>query len=140
VTCPSSSSSSTARYDRAQRRSKQQQEQQQFRERFSDTILQELTKAVVDEEVLNMVEEFVVIKDTLSTFVDEVISEVVEDDVRKTVRDEMEAEIWRRSEGSCKCQSEIVALREELSKCYATISELTLKSSSYQCHHFQRKH
>ena len=81
---------------------KQQQEQQQFRERFSDTILQELTKAVVDEEVLNTVKEFVVIKDTLSTFVDEVISEVAEDDVRKTVRDEMEVEIWRRSEGSCK--------------------------------------
>ncbi|XP_065912378.1 uncharacterized protein [Dysidea avara] len=67
------------------------------------------------------------IKETLSNFVDEVISEVVEDDVRKAARDEMEVEILQRSEGSCKCQSEIAALRAELSKCYATIDELTLK-------------
>ena len=123
----SSSSLATARYDRAQRRSKEQQEQQQFRERFSDIILQELTESIVDEEVLDAAEEFLMIKETLSNFVDEVISEVVEDDVRKAARDEMEVEILKRCEGSCKCQSEIAALRAELSKCYATIDELTLK-------------
>ena len=45
--------------------------------------------------------------------------------VRKAARDEMEVEILKRSEGSCKCQSEIAALGAELSKCYATIDELT---------------
>ena len=63
--------------------------------------------------------------ETLSIFVDEVISEVVDEDVRLASRDEMEVEIWRRSEGSC--QSEIAALHEELSKCYAKINKLSLK-------------
>ena len=76
---------------------------------------------------MDAAEEFLMIKETLSNFVDEVISEVVEDDVCKAARDEMEIEILKRSEGSCKCQSEIAALRAELSKCYATIDELTLK-------------
>jgi len=56
-------------------------------------------------------------------FVDEVILEVIEDDVHKSVRDEMEVEICRRSDESCKNQTKIAALRDELSNCYATINE-----------------
>ena len=56
-----------------------------------------------------------------------IISEAVEGDFRKAVRDEMEVEIWRLFEGSCKWQSEVAALCERLSKCYVIIYKLTLK-------------
>ena len=115
------------RYERAQRREKQERDKQHFRERFSDTILEESIKAAVDEAVLDIVEQLILTKEVLSNCIDEVISEVIDADVYQAAREEVEVEIWRRSEGSCKCQSEVQALREELSKCYAKINELTMK-------------
>jgi len=70
-------------------------------------------------------------KEALATFVDEIVLEVVDEDVQQVARDKMEAEIWRRSEESCKCHSEITALREELSKCYVKISDMTENPTAF---------
>ena len=40
------------------------------------------------------------------------------------IKEEMESEIIRRSEGNCKCASEIKALTEKLTACQKTIEHL----------------
>ena len=84
-------------------------------------------EAVVVKEVLDIAEEFVLIKQILVNFVDEIISKFVNNYFHQTVRDEIEVEIKRCSEGSCNCQTEITVLHEELSKYYDTINESSLK-------------
>ena len=92
----------------------------------SNTILLELTDEALGEEILDTATDttnkFTVMKEALADFVDEVVLKITED-VQQVARDEMKVEIWRRSKESCKCHSEITALREELSQCYAKISE-----------------
>ena len=44
----------------------------------------------------------------------------------------MELEITRRSEGKCKCASEIKGLNEELSICRSTIDHLSMKLKEQQ--------
>ena len=78
------------------------------------------------EEVLEVVKEFPLVEEFIEIFVEE-LSEVVNDDVCQAAWEEMEVEIRRHSEGSCKCLSQNAALREELSKCYSTINESSLK-------------
>jgi len=104
---------------------KQEIDKQQFRERFSDKILEENMKSVVEEILDIVVTSYLKKKKALAIFVDEVISKVVNDDVHQVAREEMEFEIGRCSEWSCKCkcQSEISALCEKLSKFYAKINE-----------------
>ena len=43
------------------------------------------------------------------------------------IKEEMELEIIRQSEGSCKCASEIKALTEKLETCQRTVEQLSVK-------------
>lgn len=88
----------SARYERAQKRDDQQKLRENAVERLSDTVLQEITKAVVTEEVLEVEKEFALVEKFVEIVVNELLSEVVNDDVCQAAREEMEVEIWRYSE------------------------------------------
>ena len=115
---------SSERYERAQRRMKQERDKQQFRERFSDTILEEIMKAVVDKEILDIVEQVILTNEALAIFVDEVISEVVNDDVHQVAREKVEVEIGNALKVH-------VSVNQRLVHCVKSCQNPMLRSMSY---------
>ena len=109
------------RYERAQRRSEVQQIKDNVIQLTAQVILQEITESAVREEVLKLLEEIeeevALIEECLTDIIEQLILDSVKCHLEHIVKEEMEAEMLRCSEGRCKCIHEIDGLRKELANC-----------------------
>ena len=123
-----------ARYDRA----KQRNDEQRMREEEDHLLTQQIevvgmaelgviTNEIIQEIIIEAAEEEAITESSLVKIAECLIFDSVEVCLSDIIKEEMELEITRRSEGNCKCASEIKALNEELITCQRTIEHLSMK-------------
>ena len=92
--------------------------------------MKEIESIVVEEiEQLfdEVVEELALREAALVAVVEKFVNEHVALNIKEIVREEIELEIIKLSEGKCKCSNQIKVLNEELEKCRTTIDNLSAK-------------
>ena len=72
-------------------------------------------------------EEVALIEECLTDIIEQLILDSVKCHLERIVKEEMETEMLRCSEGKCKCIHEIDGLRKELIVCHSTINNTSLK-------------
>ena len=86
---------------------------------------------VVVEEIEQIFDEIVDELDlreaAVVTVVEKFVEEHVKLNVKEILREEVELEMIRLSEGKCKCSNQIKALNEKLAMCHTTIENLSAK-------------
>ena len=77
----------------------------------AEVVLQEITESAVREEVLKLLEEIeekvALIEECLTDIIEQLILDSVKCHLEHIVKEEIEAEMLRCSEGRCKCIHEI---------------------------------
>lgn len=82
---------------------------------------------IIQEIIRETAEEEAITESSIVKVADCLIFDCVEFCLSDITKEMMELEITRRSEGKCKCASEIKALNEELRICCSTIDHLSMK-------------
>ena len=94
----------------------------------AEVVLQEIIESAVREEVLKLLEEIEeevsLIEECLTDIIEQSILDSVKCHLEYIVKEEMEAEMLRCSEGRYKCIHEIDGLCKELIVCHSTIIQL----------------
>ena len=122
------------RHERAKRRG----DEQRVREEEDRLLTQQIevvgmtelgiiTNEIVLEIIRETAEEEAITESSIVKVADCLIFDCVEFCLSDIIRETVELEITRRSEGKCKCASEIKALNEELTICRSTIDCLSMK-------------
>ena len=122
------------RYERAKRRDNEQR----LREEEDRLLMQQIevvgmteldiiTNEIIQETIRETAEEEAITESSITMVADCLIFDSVEFCLNDIIKEAMDLEIIRRSEGKCKCATEINALKEELTTCRSTIDHLSMK-------------
>ena len=128
------SNSDYRRHERAKRRGDEQRVREEEECLFTQQVevvgiteLDIITNEIVLEIIRETAEEEAITESSIVKVADCLIFDCVEFCLSDVIKETMEFEITRRSEGKCKCASEIKALNEELRICRSTIDCLSMK-------------
>ena len=124
----------SSRYERAKRRTDEQrmrEEEDQLLTQQAEEVgtgeLDVITNKIILEIIREAVEDQAINESLLVNVTECLIFDSVKVCLDDIIKEEMESEIIRRSEGNCKCASEIKALTEKLTACQKTIEHLSVK-------------
>ena len=82
---------------------------------------------IIQETIREAAEEEDIFKSSIIVVADYLIFDSIETCLSDIIKEAMDLEMIRLSEGNCNCVSEIKALKEELKTCRSTIDHLSMK-------------